>query len=176
MKAAVFSDSHGETSLMIEALRRTRPDAIIHLGDHDRDAVELRHAFPEIPLYSVCGNCDIMPLAPARDTVQLGPVKAFITHGHLYSVKFGRVDSLVYAAMEAGAKIALFGHTHGGQVNFFGYSPFANLSPGVGSRYLSGWLEENRAAILVSNGVGTSGFPVRVFAPPQVHLITLKSR
>ena len=112
MKAAVFSDSHGETSLMMEAVRRTRPDVIIHLGDHDRDAVELRHAFPDIPLCSVCGNCDLMPLAPARDTVQLGPVKAFITHGHLYSVKFGRVDSLVYAAMEAGANIALFGHTH----------------------------------------------------------------
>ena len=72
--------------------------------------------------------------------------------------------------------LALFGHTHGGQVNFFGYSPFANLSPEVGSRYLSGWLEENRAAILVSNGVGTSVAPVRVFAPPQVHLITLKAR
>ena len=72
--------------------------------------------------------------------------------------------------------LALFGHTHGGQVNFFGYSPFADLSPDVGSRYLSGWLEENRAAVLVSNGVGTSGLPVRVFARPQIHLITLKAR
>ena len=112
MKAAVFSDSHGQTVLMEEAVRRARPDVIIHLGDHDRDAVVLRETFPEIPLYSVCGNCDLMPLAPARLTVQLGPVKAFLTHGHLYSVKFGSVDSLVYAAMEQDAKIALFGHTH----------------------------------------------------------------
>ena len=72
--------------------------------------------------------------------------------------------------------LALFGHTHGGQVNFLGYSPFSNLSPEVGARYLSGWLEENRAAILVSNGVGTSVAPIRLFAPPQVHLITLKAR
>ena len=72
--------------------------------------------------------------------------------------------------------LALFGHTHGGQVNFLGYSPFSNLSPNVGSRYLSGWLEENRAAVLVSNGVGTSAAPVRLFARPQVHLITLKAR
>lgn len=72
--------------------------------------------------------------------------------------------------------LALFGHTHGGQVSFLGRTPFANLSPEVGSRYLSGWLEENRAAVLVSNGVGTSGAPVRLFAPPQVHLITLKAR
>jgi len=41
---------------------------------------------------------------------------------------------------------------------------------------MSGWLEENRAAVLVSNGVGTSGAPVRLFARPQIHLITLKSR
>lgn len=72
--------------------------------------------------------------------------------------------------------LALFGHTHGGQVNVLGRSPFSKLSPEAGARYLSGWLEENRAAILVSNGVGTSVAPVRLFAPPQIHLITLKAR
>ncbi|MCI6377956.1 MAG: metallophosphoesterase [Clostridiales bacterium] len=72
--------------------------------------------------------------------------------------------------------LALFGHTHGGQINLFGHTPFKTLSPEVGARYLSGWLEESRAAVLVSNGVGTSGAPVRLFAPPQVHLITLKAR
>lgn len=112
MKAAVFSDTHGNTELMLEAVRRCRPDAVIHLGDHDRDTFCLREQFPEIPLYSVCGNCDLMPLSPVRDTIQLGPVKVFITHGHLYSVDYGRIDSLVYAAQEQGAKLALYGHTH----------------------------------------------------------------
>ena len=112
MKAAVFSDTHGNTVLMVEAVRRVRPDVIIHLGDHDRDAFVLREEFPEIPLYNVCGNCDMMPFAPARLTVQLGPVKAFLTHGHLYNVTRNYVDSLVYAAQEQGAKIAMFGHTH----------------------------------------------------------------
>lgn len=72
--------------------------------------------------------------------------------------------------------LALFGHTHGGQINLFGYTPFRNVSRELSARYISGWREENRAAILVSNGVGTSVFPVRLFAPPQVHLITLKAR
>ena len=111
MKVAVFSDTHSNNELMLEAVRRCRPDAAIHLGDHDRDAVELRHEFPGLPVYSVCGNCDLMPLAPEKDVVQLGPVKAFITHGHLYNVSYGRVDSLVYAAQEAGARRAVFGHT-----------------------------------------------------------------
>ena len=111
MRAAVFSDTHGNTVLMEEAVRRSRPDVIIHLGDHDRDAEHVRSVFPEIPMYNVCGNCDFAPIAPGTDIVPLGPVKAFITHGHLYNVNY-HVDSLVYAAEEAGCKIAMFGHTH----------------------------------------------------------------
>ena len=72
--------------------------------------------------------------------------------------------------------LALFGHTHGGQINLFGYTPFKKTSDDLSARYISGWLEENRAGILVSNGVGTSGMPVRLFAQPQVHVITLKAR
>ena len=112
IKAAVFSDTHGNNTLMLEAARRCRPDVLIHLGDHDRDALELREEFPDIPLYSVCGNCDMMPLAPETDVVPLGPVKAFITHGHLYNVSRWQADWLVYAAQEQGCQIAMFGHTH----------------------------------------------------------------
>lgn len=72
--------------------------------------------------------------------------------------------------------LALFGHTHGGQFNLFGWTPFRNVSDELSARYISGWREENRAAMLISNGVGTSVFPARLFAPPQVHLITLKAR
>ena len=111
MKAAVFSDTHGNTTLMVEAVRRTRPDCIIHLGDMERDTAILQREFPEIPLYNVCGNCDIGASAPLRDVVQLGPVKAFITHGHSYNVRWG-IDSLVYAAQEAGCRVAMYGHTH----------------------------------------------------------------
>ena len=112
MKAAVFSDTHTNIALCLEAVRRCRPDAIIHLGDHDRDARAIAQEFPEIPMYSVCGNCDLAPTSPVSDTVQLGPVKAFITHGHLYNVDYDRVDSLVYAAQEQGCQLAMFGHTH----------------------------------------------------------------
>lgn len=97
---------------MIDAIRKYKPDMICHLGDHDRDTEVLLSLFPDIPLYRVCGNCDYNALAPNCLTVQFGQVKAFLTHGHLYSVSFGRLDSLVYAAQEAEAKLVLFGHTH----------------------------------------------------------------
>ncbi len=132
MKAAVFSDSHGNTALMAEAVRRCRPDVILHLGDYDRDTEIFRREFPEIPLYSVSGNCDIMPTAPAAEIVQLGPVKAFLTHGHLYHVDYGRLDSLVYAAQEAGAALALFGHTH--QADYQEIGGVKVLNPGTAGR------------------------------------------
>ena len=112
MRVAVFSDTHGVTAPMVDAVQRGRPDVIFHLGDHDRDTSVLLSRFPEIPLYNVAGNCDFAAMAPNVLTVSLGPVKAFLTHGHLYHVDYGRVDSLVYAAQEQGCQLALFGHTH----------------------------------------------------------------
>lgn len=69
-------------------------------------------------------------------------------------------------------QLALCGHTHGGQVAFFGWAPLSSSK--LGSRYLSGWYREHGADILVSNGVGTSVLPVRLGARPQIHLITLQ--
>ena len=112
MKVAVFSDTHGVTDPMVQAVRDIRPDALVHLGDYERDAEVLLREFPDIPLYHVCGNCDYAAKAPTRLTAALGPVTSFLTHGHLYHVDYGRVDSLVYAAQEAGARLALYGHTH----------------------------------------------------------------
>lgn len=71
-------------------------------------------------------------------------------------------------------QLALCGHTHGGQVAFFGYAP--KSSSDFGNRYRSGWYHENGIDILVSNGVGTSDLPVRLGARPQFHLITLQSK
>ena len=131
MKAAVFSDTHSNTALMVETVRRVRPDVLIHLGDHDRDTEILRREFPDTPLYSVCGNCDIAATAPLTDIVPLGPVKAFITHGHAYNVNFG-VNSLVYAAQEQGAQIAMYGHTH--QADYEEVGGVKVLNPGTAGK------------------------------------------
>ena len=131
MKVAVFSDTHTNTARMVKAVRQTKPDAIIHLGDHQRDTLCLQEEFPEIPLYCVRGNCDISSDAPDKAVVQLGPVKAFLTHGHLYNVTWS-TDSLVYAAMEAGCNIAMFGHTHVPENTEFGSVKV--LNPGTAGK------------------------------------------
>lgn len=112
IKIAVFSDTHANTARMVAAVRREAPDRMVHLGDHERDAAVLRKEFPAIPLYQVCGNCDVAPDSPEKAIVSFGPVKAFLTHGHLYNVKWSGTMALVYAALENDCKLALFGHTH----------------------------------------------------------------
>ena len=67
--------------------------------------------------------------------------------------------------------LALFGHTHGGQI--FGLSGLLDIAGDVDDRYLHGLLTENRSTLLISNGVGTSVIPARVFCPPQIHCIDI---
>ena len=68
--------------------------------------------------------------------------------------------------------LGLFGHTHGGQIS--GLGQLLGISK-VSGRYERGWIVENKINMLISQGVGTSVLPMRLFCRPQVHLITVKS-
>jgi putative phosphoesterase len=107
----VFSDTHGDTDNAAAAVRRVRPDIIVHLGDCVRDAEALRCLFPDIELHMVRGNNDFASRAPLTDFFPAGGKKLFLTHGHTNGVKRG-LKNLMDEAREAGADIALFGHTH----------------------------------------------------------------
>lgn len=69
--------------------------------------------------------------------------------------------------------LAMVGHTHGGQISLFGFGIFV---PSIhGQRYRTSWRVEHDVPVLVSNGVGTVGAPIRFQAPPEVHVITLRA-
>jgi predicted MPP superfamily phosphohydrolase len=68
--------------------------------------------------------------------------------------------------------LVLCGHTHGGQVTFFGlYAPFLPVT--TGQKYRTGVVDTPSAKVVISNGIGTVTPPVRFFAPPQIVVITL---
>ena len=84
-------------------------------------------------------------------------------------------DQLVYwerIGRPVGFDLCLCGHTHGGQVALFGHSVISSCA--YGDRYRSGWYEAFGGRVLVSNGVGSSKMPVRLFVPPQAHIVTLR--
>lgn len=111
MKILIFSDSHRNIEPMVYAVTEERPDAVIHLGDLESDAEELRNRFPALTIYGVSGNCDFMPLSPRRILLKLAGKTVFAAHGHTYGVKSGYA-AIINTAMTAGADILLFGHTH----------------------------------------------------------------
>lgn len=71
--------------------------------------------------------------------------------------------------------LMLCGHTHGGQVSVLG--KWIPPWPGASKlKYLTGIVHEGTTTIIVSNGIGTVGPPVRVFAKPQIWEITLSAK
>lgn len=129
MRILVFSDSHGHTTRLRAAAKSVQADAIIHLGDHAKDAEILQDI---APLYVVQGNCDFTS-APIEQVIELGGKRLFITHGHRYYVK-SELDTLYRAADKAGAHVALYGHTHLPGYEYRGRMLLLNPGAIIGSR------------------------------------------
>ncbi len=73
--------------------------------------------------------------------------------------------------------LVLAGHTHGGQ-----FSPLKHLSKivpaivdeAIAFTYLSGQCEKDGRDVIVSNGIGTAKFPLRIMTRPEMVYITLR--
>ena len=96
---------------MYDAVAQEMPDTVLHLGDHIADAEDLSYALPDMEIIRVPGNCDYLSIAQPSILTELGGVRMFLTHGHLFGVKQG-TRRLLQQAQALGAQIALFGHTH----------------------------------------------------------------
>ncbi len=114
MELLIFSDAHGRTDGMHEAIARQvgRIDGVCFLGDGLRDA----EALPLFgtPLYAVRGNCDWSAdtgLYRTELTLSLEGHTLLLTHGHMQGVK-GGLGALVAHAADVDADLVLFGHTH----------------------------------------------------------------
>lgn len=108
--------------------------------------------------------------AQAARSVRRDDFLIFLTHNPDAIPSFQEIPAL--DGSTDWADLILCGHTHGGQVTLFGQKALFSVTS-YGERYRTGWKEENGAQILISNGVGTSVVPMRFFAPPQIHLLTL---
>jgi uncharacterized protein len=65
--------------------------------------------------------------------------------------------------------LTLSGHTHGGQVRLFGYSPM--VPSRFGNRFAYGHIVEDDRHLVVSGGLGCSILPVRMGVPPEIVLV-----
>lgn len=120
MKILVVSDTHGSGRLLIKLFEKIGgADALIHAGDGAGDVDAFKRRFPNLPVYSVPGNCDPPSGHPAELSCQIGEVSFLIAHGHTLHVKRG-IEELEGEARLLGAQVAVFGHTHKPFSEYFG--------------------------------------------------------
>lgn len=105
----------------------------------------------------VGGNADI---SLALEDFKPSDLHIVLNHCPEYSAE-------IFTRKEQDIKIDLIlsGHTHGGQVSLFGWTPY--LPPGSGG-YAHGWYGLNGERMYVSRGVGTSLLPLRFGARAEI--------
>lgn len=75
----------------------------------------------------------------------------------------------IFPRVPSRVALTLSGHTHGGQVRLFGYSPM--VPSRFGNRFAYGHIVENNRHLIVSGGLGCSILPVRMGVPPEIVLV-----
>lgn len=154
MKVLVFSDAHGATSGIEQALSLHK-DArhVIFLGDGVREVEEISYCYPERQFYLLAGNCDFGADAPSEAVWTLGGVRIFACHGHTVRVKYG-LELAVARARASGAKVLLYGHTHEAYTEYrdglYIMNPGSIALPQASSHKQYGLLEVSDKGILTS--------------------------
>lgn len=112
MRILVVSDSHGDV-FALRCAMEAQPKAcmMIHLGDGERDMDAAAGAQSGMKTVQVKGNADFGSLHPYNCVEIVEGKRIYCTHGHWEKVKYGDYE-LLNAAKDAGADLALFGHTH----------------------------------------------------------------
>lgn len=132
----------------------------------DNGAFWVEKGDERIKIGGVGDHCeDVQHLEPTVSDASVDDFVVVVTHSPDYveEMEKGKVD-LVFA-----------GHTHGGQVTFFGLFAL-KLVTDYGEKYRTGLVSSLGLETIVSNGIGMTNLPIRFFARPQIVVAVLKRR
>ena len=117
MLLGVISDTHKHIGTIEKAMEKLKnTEMIIHLGDNVQDVREIEKRYNKEIVY-VRGNCDFSFSTPEERVIVVENHKILITHGHDYEVKDG-LFRVRYKALEVGADLVLYGHTHISKIDY----------------------------------------------------------
>lgn len=110
MKVLIVSDTHKKNENYFYVLEKEKPNLVIHCGDAEGSEYALTKA-ADCPVEIVLGNNDFFSELPRELMLDIGPYKVWVVHGHNYYVSMGN-ENLKREAVERGADIVFYGHTH----------------------------------------------------------------
>jgi predicted MPP superfamily phosphohydrolase len=114
----------------------------------------------------LCGVDDLTEGAPDLRAALAG------RREHEPAVLLSHHPDFFFEAAAADVELTLSGHTHGGQIRVAGWAPIHHSRFG----YERGWFTENGCRLYVSRGVGVTVLPLRVDAPPEIPIVTVRCR
>jgi len=111
MRIGIMGDTHGDTEAIRAVVRAAGPVELwFHTGDYSQD-VRCLEGIVDVPIYSVCGNCDsYMDRAAVECLAKLEGSTIAMTHGHRLMGDY--VKNLAVWGGFKKADIVIFGHTH----------------------------------------------------------------
>ena len=136
-------------------LREIAADANVALLRNERRRVELPGGALEI------GGCDELKYGEPRTA-------GLFSDDGAYRILLSHYPAIPDCACD----LMLSGHTHAGQLNLFGLTPY---SIGIEREYellaVRGLRQVGRMRLFVGNGIGVSRFPLRIGAEPRITCI-----
>ena len=110
MKVLIVSDTHKRNENYFRVVEEQKPDMVIHCGDAEGSEYALTEA-AGCPVHIVLGNNDFFSELPRELTLDIGPNRVWVVHGHNYYVSMGN-ENLKREAVARGMDIVMYGHTH----------------------------------------------------------------
>jgi predicted MPP superfamily phosphohydrolase len=102
-------------------------------------------------------------LTKSLQSINPNPNHLLLAHSPAYADVFSADELRLLTVYKP--QYMLTGHTHGGQISFFGFAPI--LPPRSGN-YVSGWYQTNSISMYVSRGLGVSVLPMRIGTIPEI--------
>lgn len=140
MQFLIFSDSHGNVFPMLRVILQ-HPDIrhVLFLGDGLADMEPLYTRFPQHEFRCVRGNMDSLTMREVEDSslFSLYSCRVLMLHGHTRGVK-GGTAAAAQDALQAGARVLLYGHTHIRDCRYLSADELYVFNPGSIGRPYSG--------------------------------------
>jgi uncharacterized protein len=174
---------HEDIAAVLSAMRG-RDGALAVLGNHDYfgdvEALTARLEARGVPVLRNASRVlvrggDALTIAGVDDTWARRQDVARALQGRRGPVvALAHDPSLFPELARRGAELTLSGHTHWGQLAVPFLATRWNLSR-LTYRYTAGLYREGQAQLYVSPGLGTTGIPMRLGAPPEITVIRLRA-
>lgn len=135
----------------------------------ENDTVRLVHNGRPFWIAGLADQEPFLPIGSRRSLADLPGTLAKVTDAAPVILMAHEPD--IFVSVPARVSLTLSGHTHGGQIRLFGYSPV--LPSRYGQRFAYGHVVEEGRHLIVSGGLGVSSVGIRFGVPPEIVLIEL---